>query len=206
MEKNILVVGDVMLDLYWHGSVKRISPEAPVPVLLHGEEHARLGGAANVAANLHSLGQSCQLMGLCGDDDWGELLKEKLRLEGIPHHLTMDPSACTITKLRILQQIQQLIRIDWEKKFSSQIAEQLLPMIEHELDNQTIKAIILSDYSKGTLCCPQSIIQLTRSKNLPIIVDPKGDDFLKYKQSFCLTPNDHEFKLVMGEAEDYSTI
>ena len=201
---GILVIGDVMLDLYWHGRVSRISPEAPVPILAHQREEVRLGGAANVAANLLALQKPVQLFGLYGDDDNATKLQQQLLFQGIDHQLLKDASAPTIVKLRLLQEIQQIARIDWEKPFDEHSATKLFKAFQQQLHNlpQKPQAIILSDYAKGTLADPQAYIRLAREQQIPIIVDPKGSDFTRYKGCFCLTPNEAEFIAVVGSVSD----
>lgn len=193
---QILVVGDVMVDRYWHGGTSRISPEAPVPIVKIEQHEDRPGGAANVALNIAALGAGASLTGLVGDDDAADSLGESMAAANIRcdfHRVIGNP---TITKLRVISRHQQLIRMDFEEVFSPQEAAIL---IEKAIKLMTsVGALVLSDYDKGALVNPHSLIALARSANIPVLVDPKGSDFSRYKGATILTPNLHEFETIVG--------
>lgn len=196
---KVLVVGDVMLDKYWHGNTKRISPEAPVPVVHINEAKYILGGAANVANNIAALGGESHLAGFCGNDESGLQLRNILKEANIEAHL-VGLNLPTITKLRVLSQHQQLIRLDFEDSFKSVDASPLLDSIREQLHN--VNAVIFSDYNKGTLEQVSDMIALTNHADIPVIVDPKGNDFNRYKGAYLLTPNFSEFLEVVGPCEN----
>lgn len=193
-----LVVGDVMLDRYWFGSVDRISPEAPVPVLAVKSEESRAGGAANVAHNLLALGAKSHLLSVVGDDDAGRDIKSIIDQYGAETSLIIDPTIKTIVKLRMVAQNQQLLRADFEEKPSEEVLSQCLRDYEQALEN--VDVVILSDYGKGGLTHVADMIELARSKNVPVIVDPKGNDYSRYKNASLITPNMKEFESVAGKA------
>ena len=189
---RVLVVGDVMLDRYWHGDAGRISPEAPVPVVRVTHDEARPGGAANVALNVASLGATVVCAGLVGKDHDAALLTQTLanhdvetKFQAVAHR--------TITKLRVMSQAHQMIRLDFEQPFAASDAEQLLQHTELE----GFQALVLSDYAKGSLDAPGWIAKASALK-VPVIVDPKGHDFEKYRGATLLTPNRSEFEAVVG--------
>ncbi|MFK5913611.1 MAG: bifunctional D-glycero-beta-D-manno-heptose-7-phosphate kinase/D-glycero-beta-D-manno-heptose 1-phosphate adenylyltransferase HldE [Woeseiaceae bacterium] len=196
---NVLVVGDLMLDRYWHGDTSRISPEAPVPVVKVEESEERAGGAGNVALNIASLGAKANLIGFTGDDEQCQALEELLNSVGINCLFDKLADAATITKLRILSRHQQLIRLDFEDGFSKQPIDNLRKSFQAELDN--VETVVLSDYGKGTLEQVQEFIQLARKAGKVILVDPKGSDFQKYRGATLITPNMHEFEGVVGHCE-----
>ena len=189
---QVLVVGDVILDRYWYGSADRISPEAPVPVVKVMHDEIRPGGAANVALNLAALGADVSCAGLVGADSDADLLEQTLTNHRVVAALTR-VNHRTITKLRVMSQAQQMIRLDFETSFDIEDAERLARSIS--LDHQT--ALVLSDYAKGSLA-PQSLIQAARVRDIPVIVDPKGTDFEKYRGATLLTPNCVEFEALAG--------
>lgn len=194
---HVLVVGDVMLDRYWHGITERISPEAPVPVVHVTEQDERPGGAGNVALNLAALGAGVSLIGRVGDDAAGQILQSKLEGAGIDCQFRHEPKKPTITKLRVLSQHQQLIRMDFEESFSQSKEEHpLLPLIQREISKANI--MIVSDYGKGSMGSVQTLIQAAKKTNIPILVDPKGSDFSIYKGATILTPNVKEFTHIVG--------
>ena len=199
-DANVLVVGDLMLDRYWHGDTSRISPEAPVPVVLVGESEERAGGAGNVALNISALGAKASLMGFAGDDEPCQALEKLLNPVGIDCFFDKLAGAATITKLRVLSRHQQLIRLDFEDGFETQKADNLLKSFESQLSNAG--AVVLSDYGKGTLRQVQAFIQLARKAGKVVLVDPKGSDFQKYRGATLITPNMHEFEGVVGRCED----
>ena len=197
---NVLVVGDLMLDRYWHGDTSRISPEAPVPVVLVGESEERAGGAGNVALNISALGAKASLLGFTGDDEQCAALEKLLTPVGIDCFFDKLTGAATITKLRVLSRHQQLIRLDFEDGFEAQKADNLLKSFQSQLSNAG--AVVLSDYGKGTLRQVQEFIQFARKAGKIVLVDPKGSNFEKYRGATLITPNMHEFEGVVGRCDD----
>ena len=193
---RVLVVGDVMLDRYWHGLTRRISPEAPVPVMRVDGEDIRPGGAANVAMNLGALGVDVRLMGITGDDDHGRLLEAALREGGVDPWLRRVDTHPTICKLRVLSQRQQLIRLDFERPFSASETQGLIQDFRKALAEADI--VIISDYAKGTLFDVESLIAAARDVPVPILVDPKGTDWQRYAGATLLTPNLGELRQYRG--------
>ena len=196
---RVLLVGDVMLDRYWSGATGRISPEAPVPVVAIDNTEDRAGGAANVAINLATLGANVSLIGLCGDDDNARLLRDKLSSYDIDHHLISVEGFNTITKLRVMSRHQQLLRMDFERSFARIDKQPLNDAFATLLAQADI--VVLSDYNKGTLSHPQTLIQLARAAGKPVVIDPKGLDFDKYQGATLITPNLSELFAVTGSAE-----
>ena len=194
---SILVVGDVMLDSYWQGGTLRISPEAPVPVVLVDDKSYRAGGAGNVAVNITSLGANCKLIGLIGQDEPGETLIDVLSQNLVDCHFVKKKSVITTTKLRVLSQHQQLIRIDFEEIGQKNYGELVEQKFSEQLEN--VSMVILSDYGKGLLTDPQIFINQARARDIPVLVDPKRLDFEVYRGAFLLTPNKREFEAVAGE-------
>lgn len=197
---SVLVVGDVMLDRYWHGATSRISPEAPVPVVKVNQIEDRAGGAANVALNIAALGAKVSLAGVVGNDGNGSVLKKRLESAKVKPAFVVSKNTPTITKLRVISRHQQLIRMDFEESITEADANALAKKVSTTLGN--VGALILSDYAKGTLNDPQLIIKAARSKKIPVFVDPKGTDFTRYKGATLLTPNLHEFETVVGPCKN----
>jgi rfaE bifunctional protein kinase chain/domain len=195
-----LVVGDVMLDRYWFGTVDRISPEAPVPVLAVHSEEVRAGGAANVAHNLLALGAQTSLLSVVGDDEAGRQIKQIIDGYGATSNLKIDPQFKTIVKLRMVAQNQQLLRADFDEQPSEEVLAQCLEDYAAALAMADV--VILSDYGKGGLKHVATMIEMARSKSTPVIIDPKGDDYSRYIGATLLTPNMKEFEAVVGTAED----
>nr|WP_299245187.1 bifunctional D-glycero-beta-D-manno-heptose-7-phosphate kinase/D-glycero-beta-D-manno-heptose 1-phosphate adenylyltransferase HldE [uncultured Halomonas sp.] len=193
---RILVVGDVMLDRYWHGGTSRISPEAPVPVVRVGEAEDRPGGAANVALNIASLGGHAALAGLVGDDDNAALLAAGLEAAEVSVHFQRSPDIPTITKLRVMSRNQQLIRLDFEEEVAGVDTTELLEGVEASLSDTDL--VILSDYGKGTLNRIEELIASIRESGKRVLVDPKGSDFRRYRGASVITPNFAEFEAVVG--------
>lgn len=193
---RVLVFGDVMLDRYWQGSTLRISPEAPVPVVKIQDIENRAGGAGNVALNIATLGASVDLLGITGNDDNGHVLNELLQQAGVSCHFLPHPQLPTITKLRVLSRHQQLIRLDFEESFNTTDMSSLYQNYAAQLPQAGV--VILSDYGKGTLADAQQLIQTARSARIPVLVDPKGTDFERYRGATLLTPNLSEFEAVAG--------
>ena len=196
---RVLVVGDVMLDRYWHGATSRISPEAPVPVVKVGNAEDSPGGAGNVALNLAALGAAATLVGLVGLDEAGEELETRLRAAGVLCDFEKVADKPTITKLRIVSRHQQLIRLDFEEAFDISSAQAVNAKVAALLDGNDV--VIVSDYNKGALAAVSALITQARKQGVRVLVDPKGEDFTKYRGATLLTPNLHEFEQVMGACE-----
>jgi len=199
-QAKVLVVGDLMLDRYWHGDTSRISPEAPVPVVRVGEAEERPGGAGNVALNIAALGAGVRVMGLTGNDEACAALEDILVTAGVDCRFSKLPDCATVTKLRVLSRHQQLIRLDFEDGFENYQSDELLSLFQQQLDG--IGAVILSDYGKGTLRDCRAFIQAARSNNIPVLVDPKGNDFERYRGATLITPNLSEFEAVVGHCRN----
>lgn len=199
-QAKVLVLGDVMLDRYWFGATNRISPEAPVPVVKVQDIEERAGGAANVAMNIASLNVPVTLHGFIGQDDAGRSLDKLLTHHQIQNHCVALDSHPTITKLRILSRHQQLLRLDFEEDFHNVTSDSLLTKLAEEIHQYG--ALILSDYGKGTLNAVKQMIQLARAANVPVLIDPKGTDFERYRGATLLTPNLSEFEAVVGVCKD----
>jgi len=199
---KVLVIGDVMLDRYFYGNVTRISPEAPVPVNCIDRKKDTLGGAANVAHNLARLGCQTYLAGAIGDDHHGRLLIRELKKQRINTEGIILGREKTTTKVRVLGGHQQMMRLDFEETDSiAENAEQeLKSFIDKILDNG-VNAVIISDYGKGMcteeLC--QYAIKKSKEKSMPILVDPKGNNWEKYRGASYITPNVKETGEVLGK-------
>jgi len=198
-QSRVLVAGDVMLDRYWKGATERISPEAPVPVVHVRDIEERLGGAGNVALNVSALGGSAYLLGVCGIDEAGKALGHLLQNGRVENRLQADSAVPTCTKLRILSRHQQLIRADFESNLSVANFDGFLKEYDNLLSE--VGAVVLSDYGKGTLCKIEFLISLAKRKGRPVLVDPKGTDYERYKGVTVITPNMHEFEAVVGHCE-----
>ncbi len=195
---RVLVVGDVMLDRYWFGEVSRISPEAPVPVVKVGRSEERPGGAANVARNAAALGARVTLLSVVGRDEPGRKLRALLRRESkITARLHSDRTIDTTVKLRVIGRQQQLLRIDFETTPSHEILRSKLSDYGKLIAGSD--AVILSDYGKGGLAHIARMIDLARRHGKPVLVDPKGGDFSRYRGATVITPNRAEFRAVAGD-------
>jgi len=190
------VVGDVMLDRYWFGDVSRISPEAPVPVVLIKSEDERLGGAANVAWNCKDLGARTRLLSVVGKDEPGTKLARLLKQRGIESSLHRDAKLDTTLKLRIIGRRQQLLRIDFERPPSREVLASKLEEFKQALPECDV--VILSDYGKGGLAHIAEMIRSARRAGKRVLVDPKGDDYARYKGASIITPNVAELREVVG--------
>lgn len=199
---KVLVVGDAMLDRYWYGDVERISPEAPVPVAVIRQAKEFPGGAANVARNVSDLGAHADLMSITGDDSDADSLERLLRADNIGCLLYRDKLLNTIVKLRIVSRHlhQQLIRIDFESPPSKDSRVALLDSYLKQLTEH--RAVIISDYGKGGLGHIREMIEAARGKDVPVLVDPKGNDYSGYRGATLITPNRKEFELVAGKFHD----
>ena len=203
-QAKVLIVGDLMLDRYWSGGTGRISPEAPVPVVNVSGSEDRPGGAANVAVNVATVGAKVTLLGMCGHDENARILKEKLSSFDINCEFFEVPERDTITKLRVMSRNQQLLRLDFEKSFADVDKSALLTTFNQALDDVDI--VILSDYAKGCLSDPQSLIRAAKQKGKKVIVDPKGSDFEKYANATLITPNVSELYAVVGEQDNEQSL
>jgi D-glycero-beta-D-manno-heptose-7-phosphate kinase len=193
---SILVAGDVMLDRYWFGDTERISPEAPVPVVAIKKIDERLGGAANVARNVASLGSKVQLLGLIGDDEPGQKLQSILADYKIKSLLQIDETVPTIVKLRVVARQQQLIRLDFEEEPDVHSLRSKLQSFEESVPSTDV--VVFSDYGKGALKHISQMIQICRNMGKITLVDPKGNDYDKYRGATVITPNRNELKQVVG--------
>jgi rfaE bifunctional protein kinase chain/domain len=193
---RLLVVGDVMLDRYWFGQVGRISPEAPVPVVLVERREERPGGAANVARNAAALGAEVDLLAVIGQDEAGDCLARLIDAEGVRGRLHRDRSVPTTVKLRVIGRQQQLLRIDFETTPSHEVLDAKLQEFERSV--AACDLVILSDYAKGTLVHVERMIRVARRMGKTVLVDPKGEDYARYRGATALTPNKAEFREVAG--------
>jgi len=203
-DKKILVVGDVMLDRYWHGDSQRISPEAPVPVVKIEGHEDKVGGAANVARNIAHLDGQVTLMGIVGNDENAQLLDVLLAEDNVNAELIKQNEQPTITKLRVISRHQQVVRLDFEQAFAKEHAESLLErfktlVAEHDF-------VVFSDYNKGSLACVTEMIAVARELGKLTLVDPKNKDLSVYKGASVITPNKLEFVTAGGLTESESEI
>jgi len=198
-QASVLVVGDIMLDRYWYGPTQRISPEAPVPIVKINQHEDRPGGAANVALNIASIGGKVSLLGITGEDEAATTLQTHLQAMKISCQFDQHAQIPTITKLRVLSRHQQLIRLDFEESFSDVDKSSLTSATANLISDHDV--LLLSDYDKGTLSDVQSLIKEANKQNTPVLVDPKGSDFTRYKGATLITPNLSEFEAVVGECK-----
>lgn len=193
---RVLVVGDVMLDRYWHGDVTRISGEAPVPIVHVQRDEIRLGGAANVALNVKTLGARVTLLSMVGQDDAARKLRSLLANQEIETYLGEDPNMETVVKLRIIGRSQQMLRIDFETEPDHEVLTYMVErfkdlVCEHD-------AVIFSDYGKGGLAHIPRMIQMARDAAKPVFIDPKGNDWTRYRGATAITPNRSEMVQIVG--------
>jgi len=196
---RILVVGDLMLDRYWSGSTSRVSPEAPVPVVHVNDIEERPGGAGNVALNVTALGAKCTLLGVVGRDEAADRLRELLEQSEVSSELLENEDSPTITKLRVLSQHQQLLRLDFEQTGKPVNTQPLHNKLRALLPHHDV--VIFSDYGKGALDDIGDMIRQCKVAGKPVLVDPKGCDFEKYRRATMITPNAGEFQAVAGDCE-----
>ena len=187
---------DAMLDRYWFGDADRVSPEAPVPVVRISRTEERLGGAANVAVNIASVGASSSLLCVVGNDEPGHTLERFAREAGITPHLQFDNSLATTVKLRIVARQQQMLRCDFEALPAQEVLNQHLDRFRSLLAQHDV--LVLSDYGKGGLSHIVRMIEMANEAGIPILVDPKGDDYARYTGATILTPNRSELRQVVG--------
>ncbi len=192
---NVTVIGDVMLDRFWSGASRRVSPEAPVPVVSVTGQEDRAGGAGNVAVNLAELGLSVSLVGLCGDDEHALALQACAEGAGVRWNVMPCPAE-TIVKLRVLSRNQQLLRMDFEESLATHANDLFVRYAQQHLADADL--VVFSDYAKGSLALVQPLLEHCRELNKPTLVDPKGVDFERYRGATLLTPNLAEFEAVVG--------
>ncbi|MDP6385882.1 MAG: D-glycero-beta-D-manno-heptose-7-phosphate kinase [Planctomycetota bacterium] len=199
-QPRVLVVGDLILDRYISGEVRRISPEAPIPVLAAETSEHRLGGAGNVAVNLASMEAFVHVVGVVGDDRPGGMVEQILAQHGIGADLVADESKVTIQKSRMLSGVHQMLRVDWEdpRAIDGDVLQTVRDHVEKRLAQTDV--VVLSDYGKGTL--PPDLLAVilaaARAQGVPVLVDPKGADYLRYKGATLLTPNLREAEVAVG--------
>jgi D-glycero-beta-D-manno-heptose-7-phosphate kinase len=193
---SVLVIGDVMLDRYWFGEVDRISPEAPVPIVRVARREDRLGGAANVARNIAALGAHATLLGIVGSDEAGKKVRDLAAEAGIGARLVQDGSLPTTLKMRVLGRQQQLLRVDFEqtpgKASLASLESQAIALVGQ------YSMIVLSDYAKGALQRVGVLIAAARAAGIPVLVDPKGHAYQRYRGATLLTPNRIEMQEAVG--------
>lgn len=201
---NVLIIGDVMIDRYISGDTERVSPESPVPVVhIQGEKNIA-GGAANVALNVSSLGGCASIQGVVGNDSDGTLLSTLMQDKGVKPNFSTTDDAPTIVKTRVMSRHQQLLRLDYEQRPCEKSKQYLYECFVDILDQFTV--VILSDYAKGAVEDAQQFISAAKSRNVPILVDPKGKDFSKYRGATLLTPNLAEFESIVGKCSSNEEI
>lgn len=193
---RVLVAGDAMLDRYWFGDAERISPEAPVPVVRVTRTEERLGGAANVARNIATVGARSTLLSVVGGDEAGRTIERLLLAEGITPQLEFDRALKTTVKLRVVARQQQLVRCDFESSPAEESLKRHLGLFSELLT--ATDAVVLSDYGKGGLTHITAMIESSRAKGVPVLVDPKGDDYARYRGATVITPNRAELRQVIG--------
>jgi D-beta-D-heptose 7-phosphate kinase / D-beta-D-heptose 1-phosphate adenosyltransferase len=208
-QKRILVVGDVMLDRYLWGDARRISPEAPVPVVRVRQQSEVPGGAGNVAANLAGLECPVSILGICGNDESGNRLRKIFLEKGIEPLLQESIARPTITKTRVMARGQQLLRLDEEEPriLSPELEAKIIARFEQEAP--ACDVVVLSDYGKGIFQTPnlcQHLIGFCRSCGIPVLVDPKGTDWTRYQGATCITPNTAELERVTDSAAEESEL
>lgn len=198
---SILVVGDSMLDRYWHGTVERMSAEAPVPVLDVTREEDRLGGAANVALNLKTLGGAPHLMTCIGDDAAGQQLRALLHRHGIVHTLRGEAGIPTTLKLRAVDRAKHLMRADFEGRVGLGVQQQIRRDLVQAIEPGCI--VVMSDYAKGVLDASDVMIKVAKPHGCRILVDPKDDrSFERYAGAWLLKPNEAELAAIIGRGGD----
>lgn len=197
---KVLVIGDIMLDRYWFGEVERISPEAPVPVVRVARREDRLGGAANVARNIVALGAHASLLGVVGSDEAGGKVRDLAREAGINSCLIADADTPTTLKMRVMGRQQQLLRVDFEEGPGASSLEKLENQAKQLIAQHDM--VVLSDYAKGALAQVESLIVAARAAGVPVLVDPKGHLYRRYRGATMITPNRSEMQEAVGRWHD----
>ena len=195
-QAKILVVGDVMLDRYWHGDTGRISPEAPVPVVKVSKLEDKAGGAANVAKNIAYLDGQVSLLGIIGNDDNGSSLQALLKSEKINSQLITQDDAPTIAKMRVISRHQQVVRLDLEETFLEAHSELLLQKLTEIVDDFDV--VLFSDYNKGSLAKISEMITVAKAAGKTVLVDPKSKQLADYRGADFITPNLNEYTAAGG--------
>jgi len=198
--QTVLCVGDLMLDEFVYGEVSRISPEAPAPVLAAKRSETMIGGAGNVARNVVALGAAATLLSVIGDDEPGAALEALLAAERVRTSFHREASLATTVKLRVIGRQQQLLRIDFETAPSHEVLATKLADFDRLL--QEADLVVLSDYGKGGLAHIATMIERARGAGKPVLVDPKGEDYARYRGATLITPNRSEFREVVGRWKD----
>ena len=197
---HVVVVGDVMLDRYWHGEAQRVSQEAPVPVVDVVRAADRPGGAANTALNVAAMGAQCTLIGVLGDDAEADTLESTLGAAGVNCRFVRVPGHATPVKLRIVSQRQQLIRADFDRRIdathTAMTSSRVCEALNHELRDAAV--VVLQDYDKDTLVDPALVLRLARDADVPVVVDPKNKPFARYAGASVVKPNINEFRHAVG--------
>lgn len=200
-KKNILVIGDIMLDKYSHGSVSRISPEAPVPIVDIKKIIFKPGGASNVAKNLSALGMNVTLLGITGDDPELKELIKVLRHTNIKFDPVKDINIRTSLKSRIIGNDQHLIRLDHEDKNKSNMHQELYKKVTRYAKDADV--IVMSDYDKGVVKpVSEKIIKFANQNSIRVVIDPKGIDYSMYQGAYMIKPNELEFTTIVGESKN----
>jgi D-glycero-beta-D-manno-heptose-7-phosphate kinase len=194
--RKLLVVGDAMLDQYWFGDVDRVSPEAPVPIVRIARREERLGGAANVARNVAALGVQTALLTATGPDEAGRSIARLLNEAGIEPLISIDPLLSTTVKLRVIGRQQQILRIDFDNVPEEEVLAALLQSYRARIAEASL--VVLSDYGKGGLAHIEQMIDIARAADKPVLVDPKGDEYERYRGATLITPNRAELREVVG--------
>ena len=202
---RIVVVGDIMIDRYLVGDTERLSPEAPVPVVLIRERHAKLGGAANVAANVAALGAQCRLVGVVGDDADGAAIRQELAVERLEDRYVVSIAGRpTTSKTRIIARAQQIVRIDDEVETLLDGADlaRVAKVAREALADAD--ALLLEDYNKGALAPPliAAVMELAKRRGIPVVVDPKYRQFFEYAGATVFKPNRRELESALGASVD----
>ena len=196
---RILIIGDLMLDRYLYGPVKRISPEAPVPIVRVERTEERPGGAANVAVNIAALGAKAMLIGLVGDDEDAQYLQRIVSERAVASDFICCPNMATTVKSRVISSGQQLMRLDFEDDLDANVFTEIEQKLTHHIEQ--CDAVIFPDYTKGCLHHIEELIAIAKRHKKPIYIDPKGLDFARYAGATALTPNMAEFAAVVGRCE-----
>ncbi len=197
---RVMVVGDLILDRYWYGATRRISPEAPVPVVLIESVEERVGGAANVAANAAALEAQVLLVGIIGKDAAGERLAELCRAVAVEPVFATSAEHETVVKLRVVSQHQQLVRLDFERSEPVDLGHEVAALVAEHISR--CEVVVISDYAKGAATRVQQVIATARAAGKRVIVDPKGTNFARYSGASVVTPNLQEFEAVVGVCND----
>ncbi|MFS8976003.1 D-glycero-beta-D-manno-heptose-7-phosphate kinase [Cupriavidus necator] len=195
-QSHILVVGDMMLDRYWFGDVERISPEAPVPVVQVKRSDERLGGAANVARNAAALGARVGMLGVVGDDEPARTLEALLAESHVEPYLHRDAKLNTTIKLRVVAHQQQLLRVDFENAPAHEVLAAVQDRFQSLINDYQV--LVMSDYGKGGLTHVTRMIDAGRAAGRKVLIDPKGDDYSRYRGATLITPNRAEMRAVVG--------